>query len=159
MPDLREVLESMGHSAVSTYIQSGNVVFDSTERKSSALGTQIEGAIARSFGLKIDVVVRSARELHTAMAANPFLDSSSGNTALHVVFLSDAPDAARLATIDRTRFAPEEFAIGRREVYLHLPDGIGRSKLTAALGPKLAPSIATVRNWNTVTKLAEMAKR
>ena len=75
------------------------------------------------------------------------------------MFLSDAPDAARLATIDRTRFAPEEFAIGQREVYLHLPNGIGRSKLAAAIGPKLAPSIATVRNWNTVTKLAEMAKR
>jgi uncharacterized protein (DUF1697 family) len=159
MPALRVTLESLGYSDVTTYIQSGNIVFDSTQRKSAALVPQIEAAISRDFGLAIDVVVRSARELTTAIESNPYVGRITNPLALHVVFLNEAPDRARVNTLDPTRFRPDEFTFGTRELYLHCPDGVGRSKLPSALLTKLAPEPATMRNWNTVTKLAALAAR
>ena len=159
MPALRVTFESLGYSDVTTYIQSGNLVFDSTQRRSAALVPQIEAAISRDFGLAIDVVIRSARELTTVIASNPYVGRVGDPLALHVVFLNQAPDRARVNTLDPTRFAPDEFAFGTRELYLHCPDGVGRSKLPTALLTKLAPVPATMRNWNTVTKLADLASR
>jgi uncharacterized protein (DUF1697 family) len=158
MTELRALLETLGYSDVATYIQSGNVVFASTARTSAGLDETIEAAINRKFGLRIDVVVRSARELKAAIDKNPFRGIAP-EQAVHIAFLDKVPDLSRLAAIDVERFKPDEFAIVGREVYLHLPNGVGRSKLPPALVPKLAPSVATVRNWNTVTKLAEMAAR
>jgi uncharacterized protein (DUF1697 family) len=159
MTKLRSVLESSGYTDVTTYIQSGNIVFDGKERTAAAVLPKIEAAIALEFGLTIDVVMRTAKELTAAIEANPFLRRASDRTKLHVAFLNQAPDRARLETLDAARFAPDEFAVGAREVYLHCPDGLGRSKLAAALGTKLGPGPATVRNWNTVTKLAALAAR
>jgi uncharacterized protein (DUF1697 family) len=159
MAKLRALLESLGYSDVTTYIQSGNIVLDGKERTSAALVPKIEAAIAGNFGLTIDVVVRTARELTTAIESNPFLRRVSDRTKLHVAFLNKAPDRSRVDSLDPSRFIPDEFAVGAREVYLHCPDGLGRSKLAAALVAKLAPAPSTVRNWNTVTKLAELAAR
>jgi uncharacterized protein (DUF1697 family) len=159
MAKLRSVLESCGYTDVTTYIQSGNIVFDGKERTAAAVLPKIEAAIAREFGLTVGVVMRTAKELTAAIEANPFLRRVPDRTKLHVAFLNQAPDRARLETLDPARFAPDEFAVGRREVYLHCPDGLGRSKLAVALGTKLGPGPATVRNWNTVTKLAALAAR
>ena len=159
MSKLRSLLESLGYTEVTTYIQSGNIVLNGKERTSAALVSKIEAAIADEFGLTIDVVIRSARELTTVIESNPFLRRVPDHTKLHVVFLNQVPDRVRVDTLDPSRFVPEEFAVGAREVYLHCPDGIGRSKLAAALGTKLAPAPATVRNWNTVTKLAALTAR
>ena len=159
MARLRAIFESAGYSDVTTYIQSGNVIFDSPQRSSAKVVDEIEAALARELGRPTDVIIRSARELTKSIEANPFLGRVPDNTKLHIAFLNQAPDRARLKTIDAARFAPDEFAVGAREVYLHCPDGLGRSKLPPALGAKLAPAPATVRNWNTVTKLAELAKR
>ena len=159
MSKLRALLESLGYTGVTTYIQSGNIVFDAKERASTPLVAKIEAAIAVDFGLTIDVVVRSARELTTVIESNPFLLRVPDRSKLHVAFLNHAPDRGRVDTLDPSRFVPDEFAVGAREVYLHCPDGLGRSKLPAALVAKLAPLPATVRNWNTVTKLVELAAR
>ena len=159
MSTLRTVFERLGYSDVTTYIQSGNVVFDSPERRSTALAPRIEVALANEFGLAIGVVVRSARELNTVIETNPFLGRVKDPSKLHVLFLDAAPDPQRLETIDAARFVPDQYAVGAREIYLHCPNGVGRSKLAAALGPKLAPLSATMRNWNTTTKLAEFAAR
>ena len=158
MPELRALLESLGYSKVASYIQSGNVAFDSPARTSSALVAPIEAAITQTFGLRIDVIVRSARELNSAIDANPF-HGVAPDQSVHIAFLDKPPDLARVATLDTTRFLPDEFAIIGRDAYLHLPNGVGTSKLPTALLAKLAPSVATIRNWNTVTKLAEMVTR
>jgi uncharacterized protein (DUF1697 family) len=158
MAKLRALLESLGYTGVTTYIQSGNIVLDGKERTSAALVPKIEAAIAGDFGLSIDVVVRSERELTTVIESNPFLRRVPDPSKLHVAFLNQPPDRARVVTLDPARFVPDEFAVGAREVYLHCPDGFGRSKLPTALVAKLAAP-ATVRNWNTVTKLAELAAR
>ena len=159
MPVLRSSLEAVGFDDVATYIQSGNVVFKSAERKPDVVAAQIEAAIAADLGTAIEVVIRSGKELAAVIGANPFVGRVPEVTKLHVLFLDRKPDGAALKTLGQERFAPDEFAAGAREVYLHCPDGVGRSKLVVAIGPKLAPAIATMRNWNTVTKLAEMATR
>ena len=159
MPALRSTFETLGYSDVTTYIQSGNIVFDSELRKSTALVAKIEAAISRDFGLTIDVVIRSARELTTVIESNPYLGRVANPLALHVVFLNQSPDPARINTLDRTRFEPDEFTLGPRELYLHCPEGVGKSKLPSALLTKLAPAPATMRNWNTVNKLADLASR
>jgi uncharacterized protein (DUF1697 family) len=158
MSKLRALLESVGYTGITTYIQSGNIVLNGKERSSAAVVPKIEAAIAREFGLTIDVIIRSARELTTVIESNPFLRRVPDRSKLHVAFLNQAPDRVRVNTLDASRFVPDEFALGAREVYLHCPDGLGRSKLPTALVAKLAAP-ATVRNWNTVTKLAELAAR
>jgi uncharacterized protein (DUF1697 family) len=158
MPVLRASLEGLDCTDVVTYIQSGNAVFDSTD-KPAVLAKRIEEALEVELGSSVDVVLRSARELDKAIAANPYVGRGADRTKLHVLFLDRKPDLARLRTIDLAKFAPEQFEAGEREIYLHLPNGVGRSKLSLALGPKLTPAVATMRNWNTVTKLAELAAR
>ncbi|HUP74140.1 MAG TPA: DUF1697 domain-containing protein [Acidimicrobiales bacterium] len=159
MTELRALFESFGYSHVETYIQSGNVVFDGASRKSALVASEVEAAFADALGRPLDVVIRSAREMSAVIKANPFLGRVPDPTKLHVVFLNHAPDEARVNELDVSRFEPEEFALGAREVYLHCPDGLGRSKLSAALAAKLTPMPSTVRNWNTVNKLAALAKR
>jgi uncharacterized protein (DUF1697 family) len=159
MPLLRSSLEGLGYTDVVTYIQSGNAVFDSSERKVAAVAAAVESALERALGTSVEVVIRSARELTKAIAANPYVGRVADNSKLHVLFLDRKPDAAHLRTIDVAKYAPDEFEAGTQEIYLHLPNGVGRSKLAIAIGPKLAPAVATLRNWNTVTKLAELAAR
>ena len=157
MSKLRAVLESLGYTGVTTYIQSGNIVLDGKERTAAALVPKLEAAIAHEFGLTIDVVARTTRDLTAVIETNPFRTRVPDTTKLHVAFLNQPPDRARVNSLDPARFAPDEFAVGASEVYLHCPEGLGRSKLAAAIVAKLAPAPATVRNWNTVNKLAELA--
>jgi uncharacterized protein (DUF1697 family) len=157
MPALRASLERAGFDDVVTYIQSGNVVLKAAERSSDVVGRRVEAAITELIGARIEVIVRSGKELAAVVKANPYVGRVPDVTKLHVLFLDRKPNSAALDVLAQKPFAPDEFAAGAREIYLHCPDGVGRSKLVIAIGPKLAPAVATMRNWNTVTKLAEMA--
>jgi uncharacterized protein (DUF1697 family) len=151
MADLRARFESLGHTDVSTFIQSGNVIFTAAR---SVTSRSLETAIATEFGFEISVVLRTPSELATVVKANPFtrVDISK----LHVGFMAAKPAAAAVAKLDAERFRPEEFAIRGSELYFHLPDGIGRTKLPGYLDRQLKIP-TTVRNWNTVNKLLELA--
>ena len=152
MAELRDLFESLGHADVSTFIQSGNVIFSATK---SVTPKSLETAISKRFHVDTTVVLRTASELEKVLKANPFarVDTSK----LHVGFMTRKPSAEVLAKLDTERFRPEDVAIHGRELYLHLPNGMGRSKLPGYLDRQLKiPS--TVRNWNTVTKLIELAR-
>jgi uncharacterized protein (DUF1697 family) len=152
MADLRALIESLGHTDVTTYIQSGNVVF--TSAKAVAAPT-LEAAIKAEFALEITVVLRSAADLAKVVKANPFAQEDVSK--VHVGFMARKPAAGVVAKIDATRFAPEAFALRGAELYLFLPDGMGRSKLPDFVGRQLKVP-TTVRNWNTVLKLLELAR-
>jgi uncharacterized protein (DUF1697 family) len=153
MAALRDLVESLGHSEVSTFIQSGNVVFTAS---GSVTPKSLETAIAKRFQVDTTVVLRTPSELERVVKANPF--AGVDTSKLHVGFMTRKPSAAAVSALDTERFQPEEFAIRARELYLHLPNGMGRSKLPAYLDRQLKiPS--TVRNWTTVTKLLELARR
>ena len=152
MAELRAVVESLGFEDVRTYIQSGNVIFSAPRAPASAT---LERAIADRFGLSVDVVVRSAVDLRRALEHNPFPDAD--RSRLYVGFMAKKPAASVVSAIDGAAFLPEQFAVVGRELYLSLPDGIGRTKLPDHILRRIKVP-TTIRNWNTVTKLAELAR-
>jgi uncharacterized protein (DUF1697 family) len=151
MGELRALVESLGHDDVRTYIQSGNVVFSSSAAvKASAL----EQAIRKSFGYDVTVILRTPSQLARIVERNPFPDA--GPSDLHVGFAVRKPAKAAVASIDADRYLPEEFAVVGTEVYLRLPNGMGRARLPPYLDRTLGVP-TTVRNWRTVEKLVELA--
>ncbi|MBA3504117.1 MAG: DUF1697 domain-containing protein, partial [Deltaproteobacteria bacterium] len=139
MADLRAMFVAAGAREVETYIQSGNVVF-SHARPTAAL---FEKELAKQTGFSVQVVLRTAEEW--AALAHPFECAEH----VHVFFLATA------AALDVAATAPEAYVVKERDVFVYLPDGMGRSKLAGALA-KALPT-ATARNWRTVQQLAAMA--
>jgi uncharacterized protein (DUF1697 family) len=158
MPELKSLLASMGLADVSTYIQSGNVVFSSPTRDAPALAGAIEERIAEAFGVSTTVLLRTPAELAEIAGSNPFLGREADLTKLHVVFLSASPAAGAVGELDPERSPPDEFSVRGREIYLHLPNGAGRSKLTVDYFEKRLGVRATARNWKTLTKLIELTQ-
>lgn len=156
MADLREVVTSLGHTDVATYIQSGNVVFTSRDADTAALAASLEKGIAENLGVRPRVVVLSRRELAQVIADNPFPDESNSK-CLHAVISVDAfgPDEVRgvanALKQARQRGSQDEARVVGRTLYLRTPDGLARSELAAQLARPGAK--ATARNWATVSKL------
>ena len=148
MKDLAALCEGLGLASVRTYIQSGNVIFES--KLSEAKGKNlIERALEKRMGKKISVMLRSQDELQQILSANPFDDKEPARVGIH--FLDSAPPADLLKKVVAP--AGEQVHIGVREVYVFYPIGMGQSKLKMQFdGP------ATVRNVNTVAKLAELCE-
>jgi uncharacterized protein (DUF1697 family) len=153
MPALRAACESIGCTEVSTYIQSGNVVLTSA-LAAAKLGAELERVTAEQIGVAPAVMIRTHRQLVDAMAANPFPDADTAD--LHVGFLASAPDEAQLAAVAGLEHPNEAVAVVGSEVYFHLPAGMGRAKLPELFGRRVKIP-ATVRNWRTVTTLAEQS--
>lgn len=152
MADLRELLEDLGYTAVSTYLQSGNAIVTTAGGTARALERAVEAALGERMGVRTDVLVRSAAELAAVIEANPFPEAASNPKNLHVAFLSGPSPKAQVESLDPTDYAPDRLVLGDRVAYLHYANGSQRSKL----GPVLAafPGVATTRNWNTVQALA-----
>jgi uncharacterized protein (DUF1697 family) len=154
MQTLRDALSAAGFANVRTYVQSGNVVFRHSQ-SAVAVAELAEHVIRNATGLDVPVIVRTAHQLSKVVDGNPFVACGADPRYCHVTFLRDA---VAPKTIDVARGAPDEFAIRGREVYLHTPNGYGRTKLNNALFERALGTIATTRNWNTVTKLADMSR-
>ena len=158
MKALAAMFAAAGCKDVKTYIQSGNVVFRYGAKKDVAAVVRAE--IEKQFGLKVPVLVRSAAEMVTVLAENPFLGANEGGGAeealLHVMFLDSEPAAALVAGLDPERSKPDEFVVNGREVYLRLPHGAAKTKLSNAYFDSKLKTVGTQRNWRTVKTLAEM---
>ena len=157
MAELRSVFSSLGHEDVTTLIQSGNVVFRSDAGDEAAIARELEDRLADDFGLAVSVLVRRPSELALVAGGNPFLEGETDLSRLHVLFLDAAPAAGLVAGLDPGRSAPDRFAVHGREIYLHCPNGSGRSRLTTAYFESRLGVRATARNWNTVLRLVELA--
>jgi uncharacterized protein (DUF1697 family) len=155
MADLRAACIGIGLHDVATYIQSGNVAFAS-DRSGDELVPLIEAAIVATFGFHVPVILRSHAELQAIVAANPYPELALAEPKYLSVQAFAAPLPAELvAKLNPDIDPPEHFTIVGRDLYLHLPTGIGRSKLAEHLVGKLG-KLGTARNWNTVLKLLEM---
>ena len=153
MPALREIVESLGHRDVETYLQSGNVVFTPAGPAGEDLGAALEAAIADATGLDVPVLVRTGRELADVLAANPY--PVDDPTRVVVAFLGEALDVSRLGLGELGAYAPDELTQVGSELFISLPNGQGRSKLMEALTKRRLPTVVTVRNWRTVGALAD----
>jgi uncharacterized protein (DUF1697 family) len=155
MAALRELFAALGHEDVVTYIQSGNVVFTSSVRPVQA-AADISAGIKKTFGLQVPVIVRSRAELAKVVKGNPYLKRGADASVLHVTFLADKPTAAAVKQLDPDRCPPDEFIVKGREIFLLLPNGMGRTKLTIDYFEKRLGISGTARNWNTVSKLLDL---
>ena len=157
MAELRELHRALGHEDVQSYVQSGNVVFSTETGDVGALAVAIHDAIFERFGYDdVDVVLRTRAELAEAAAGNPFLARGCEPTSLHLMLLAHPIEPSRLADLDGTPFLPDEFALAQQQIYLHLPNGVGRTKIFRLLSERALGTRATVRNWRTVSAILGM---
>jgi len=157
MPALRALCGSLGLENIQTYVQSGNVVFMSGERNLEALTKRIEAALDKACGSRITVMLRTSAEMRTVIAQNPFAKRSKVEpNKLLVTFLAKAISPEAQWQLETIKAGSEEVKARAREVYVYYPDGMGRSKLPAAM-ERVLKKTGTARNWNSVTKLLEMA--
>lgn len=158
MADLRAQCDNLGFSSVATYLQSGNVVFHTSTRSAAAVGRRLEEAIRSRFGFEVGVVIRTAKEIASAMEHNPFArEAANDPTRVHVAFLPARPEPARVRAIRAPESGADAFQVIGREIYLHYPDGAARTKLTNTLFERGLGMIATARNWRTVVALHRLA--
>lgn len=151
--------EAAGCIAPSTFIASGNVLFETRERDLGKLSRRIESEFERSAGFYSEAILRTLDELRGAAARNPFAgrDGLDGSKLL-VTFLASAPEQAAIDLAMAMDVAPEEMHIIQKEMFLYFPNGMGRSKFPSAkVGKALGGIAGTGRNWNTVLKLIELA--
>ena len=158
MAELRSSLGALGLEDVVTYVQSGNVVFRTSSGDAPDLAVRIEEQVASDFGFGVAVLLRTPSELKAIAAENPFLSGKADPSQLHVMFLDREPGADAAAQLDPARSPPDEFALQGREVYLRLPNGAGRSKLTIDYFEKRLGVRATTRNWRTLSKVVELTE-
>jgi uncharacterized protein (DUF1697 family) len=158
MSDLRAMIESLGFEEVTTYVQSGNVIFTGTGSPAVVAGA-LSGAMADRLGLTVPVVVRTDRQLGQVLSTSPYRSMEVDPKTLHVTFLASSPDpgAVRALEEEAGRFAPDRLQVVGDDVYLHCPGGYGETKLNNGFLERRLGVVATTRNWRTVTTLAEMA--
>ena len=155
MAALRDVCTAAGCEDVVTYIQSGNVVLTSrlSEQK---LRATLEEAVTAEFGFAPAVMVRTATELAAVVEHNPY--PAADKNSVHVGFLHAPPQTKAAGCLAAIDCAPEQVRAVGRDLYLHLPNGMGRANLPAQVERCLRPAQVTVRNWRTVTKLVELSR-
>lgn len=151
MADLRGWLTDLGYTDVRTLLQSGNVVFR-TSKRMATVRKELEAALATGAGFQIDCVLRTAAELRAVIDADP-LGAVATDPSRYLVSFLDVRGA--WPTVEATDFEPERVHLAEREAYFWVPNGMQNSKIIAAF-PARKGEVATVRNWNTVTKLLAM---
>jgi uncharacterized protein (DUF1697 family) len=147
MTELKSMCESCGFESVRTYIASGNVVFQS-RKKEAQVKAALEAALLAFAGKPMAAMVRTAEEMAAVLAANPFAHHRGDRTV--AFFLDHAPTQTDLDCV--SKLTNEQLHLGRREIYVAYPDGIGNSRLNLP-----AARLGTARNMNTIAKLAQMA--
>jgi uncharacterized protein (DUF1697 family) len=159
MDALRALYESLKLRNAQTYVQSGNVIFRADERDLASLSKRIQNAIERKFGIHPDVILRTTSELRDVIARNPFAKRRGIEPSkLLTTFLTSDPGAEARDKVRGIKTDPEELRIDGRELYIYFPNGIGRSKLSWAAIEKTLKTPGTGRNWNSVTKMLEIAE-
>ncbi len=158
MDALREMITSLGFERVQTYIQSGNLVFQSKQTDEKKLAGKIEKEIIKTFGFEVPVLVIAFDELKKIVKRNPFLkDSSKDISFMHVTFLSQQPTAENFDKIKEVKHREDEFQLIEKSIYLYCPNGYGNSKLTNSFFESKLKLTATTRNWKTIGEIIKIA--
>jgi uncharacterized protein (DUF1697 family) len=158
MKDLRALVEELGYQDVRTHLQSGNVLVTTRKRSESAIADELCAGIARATGLSIPVLVRTRVQLEAIVADDPFAGARTDASRHMVAFLAEPPGPHALARLEDLRRDDELLHANGREVHAWFPAGLHASRLGSALhDDKALSGPTTVRNWRTVTALAELA--
>ncbi len=157
MDELRELFQSMGFMNVRSYIQSGNVIFEHSNIRTSSLEAQIEDRLRRNFHSDIAVLVRTRAQLENVVRNNPY--SFKDESRVHITFLRDNVANFPTGEVRKSSDHQEDFSHSGREVYLFLPNDQGRTKLSNSFFEKALKVTATTRNLRTTKALCDMASR
>jgi uncharacterized protein (DUF1697 family) len=159
MADLVTLYRSLGLKNVRTYLNSGNVLFDSPRNDQENLPALLEKQITRTVGFPVKVLVRTGDELDRVITSNPFLQTISRDTAkLYVTFISENPSENSVVEVNTIKYGFDRFIIRGLEIYLFCPNGYGKTKFSNSFFEKGLAVMATTRNWKTVTALSALAK-
>ncbi len=156
MKDLLGMFVQAGCRDTHAYIQSGNVIFRADPDIVAPLPGVITAWIAERFGYRVPVLLRTAEEIGDVIRHNPFVAAGAAEETLHVLFLADRPSAASVDSLDPDRSPPDAFIVRGQEIYLRLPNGAGRTKLTNNYFDTRLATMGTGRNWRTITTLAAL---
>jgi len=159
MAELKELYESLGFINVITYIQSGNVIFESDEENSEKIKSKIEEAIIRTYDFHVPIIIRTIKDFSELIRCNPFspVDLEKDGSRILVTFLTDSISGDHRELLMKFKSASESFEIMEKHICLHCPDGYGKTKLSNAFLEKKLNVTATTRNWKTVLKLYELS--
>ncbi|TIP81695.1 MAG: DUF1697 domain-containing protein [Mesorhizobium sp.] len=158
MADLRSFFEELGFRDVASYVQSGNVVFRSAKGDAATLTKQLEAEFEKKWGFFSRIMVRDLGWFERLVAENPYPEVAGEPTKLHAYVLERSPTADEVARLAEKCTGPERFEIRGDVLYLHAPEGLGKS-VFANLIPRTLKVPCTARNWRTVLMLLEMAGR
>ena len=156
MADLRQSLEKEGYENVRTYIQSGNIVFESEESNPVSLAQKIEKIIQNDFGFEVPTLVISQESIRKIPDSNPFLKPGQETKALYVGFMYEEPDERHVQALYEAPTQPDEFSLAYPFVFMKFSDGIGKSKMDNNFFERKLKIKMTSRNWNTILKLSDM---
>ncbi len=156
MADLKKLYQELPLDHVQTYIQSGNVIFQTTEDVLPTLVLQLEEKIKAHYGFYSPVLLRTLDEMHNIQKNNPFLTETSAVKTLHVTFLAETPDSTLIEKLNGFVSEPDRFVIVGKEIYLYCPEGYGHTKLSNTFFESKLHLAATTRNWKTVTELSRL---
>ncbi|MFV0591646.1 MAG: DUF1697 domain-containing protein [Draconibacterium sp.] len=158
MAALKQALEQLKFEKVTTYIQSGNIVFQSPEENSERLAETIHHQIQKSFGYDVPTQVFTAKSWKQIIDNNPFVKDKTKDTGfLHVTFLATKPEPFNNQEIFIKKMEGEEIQITSKAIHLYCPHGYGRTKLNNTFLETKLGVPATTRNWKTCLKLLEIA--
>lgn len=158
MAELRDHLSSLGFNNLTTYIQSGNIVFQSKPEENSTLEDKIHQRIQEVYGFDVPVIVRSFKEWKSIVDKFPFSIDECDITRLGFTFLKNKPTYIPIEEINKFKANNDELVFEDKEIYLHIPDGFGKSKLTVNVIERKLKVSATTRNWKTTIKLLAIAE-
>jgi uncharacterized protein (DUF1697 family) len=153
MKQLAEIADRIGLASVKTYLQSGNIVFSAPDDEIDAKISDFERAIETEFGFRPAILVRSAEEMASVMAMNPFTGNGVNPSRLITVFLRSMPKTADIERLEPSRFPDVSIAVLGQEMYVLYSEGMGNSKFVPAYYEPRLGTVGTARNWNTVAKI------
>lgn len=157
MAELRTLLADLGYTNISTYLQSGNAVLACSPAAARTAASDIEEGVSRELGVSAKVVIRTAGEFAAAVARAPLLDLMSDPARYLVGFLDGDPDPEGVRTLTASDVAPDQIRVIGRDIYLWCPDGVLASPFSKTPWDRVLGVSVTMRNWNTVTRLVDLA--
>ncbi len=157
MNDLKALCDELGLEDAQTYIQSGNLIFNSN-KENSELEDMLEKSISERFGFEVPVIVRDSKELETSVSNNPFFKDSD-ISELYLTFLKESPSKENLEKIQFYKFEPDKYKIEGNDVFIYCEGKYHQSKLSNNFFEMKLKVGATTRNWKTVLKLIELSKK
>ncbi len=158
MEALKKSYESLGFQNVTTYVQSGNVVFKTSETEPEKSEQLIYNQIEKDFGFEVPVIVLTAEKLKQVIDHNPFvIDPAKDPAFLHITFLSSKPESFDRSKIEEKKQDGEEISFTDEVIYLYCPNGYGRTKLNNNFLESKLKVTATTRNWKTANELLKIA--